>query len=169
LKLFLESHDWYAAWEAAWLRISLFHGMLALRKAIGQFKQQTRKLMCNAVKYLLLTLFMALKDPLKGKAEKFNRALTCVRYLVDFALLTQYKIHTYDTIKLLDTYLEGFHRHKDVFANFRTGKSVRAFAQSQAEIVKKRLKEDFQEVKQDGKLKIQASDLMQNWHNELKE
>src|SRR5690606_18830669 len=131
LKLFLESHGRYAAWEAAWLRIPPFHGMPAPRKAIGQFKQQTGKLMRNAVKYLLPTLFIALKDPAKGKVEEFNRALTCVRYLVDFTLLAQYKIHTHDTIKLLDTYLEGFHCHKDVFTNFRTGKSVRAFAQSQ--------------------------------------
>jgi hypothetical protein len=54
----------------------------------------------------------------------FTEALLCVKNLVYFHLMAQYRYHTEATIKSMDNYLEEFHRHKDVFCRFRASKTV---------------------------------------------
>ena len=132
LKLFLQHHDRYDAFEAAWLRIPLFQNIPALRKAIGKHKQMTGKLIRDAVKFLIPTLHIALRNPLKEKADLFLYTKTCVRYIVDFTLVTQFKFHTEYTIGLLRKYLTGFHEYKEVFAAFRTAATAKKAAKTEA-------------------------------------
>src|SRR5690606_22630926 len=83
----------------------------------------TSKLLHNVLKYLLPCLLIALEGlvntPEREQEQAFKECLTCVHYFVDFVLVCRYKLHTSTTIGYLDTYLEGFHRHKHVFSEFR--------------------------------------------------
>ncbi|KAF8425424.1 hypothetical protein BGX38DRAFT_1083788, partial [Terfezia claveryi] len=46
------------------------------------------------------------------------KAILCVRYLTDFILIAQYKVHTPGTIQSIRDYLEDFHKYKEVFLRF---------------------------------------------------
>ena len=54
----------------------------------------------------------------------FTQALTCVRSIDDFTLMSQYTSHTDNTIQYLEHYLKAFHDHKDVFTEYRRDKST---------------------------------------------
>ncbi|KAF8443557.1 hypothetical protein BDZ91DRAFT_635518, partial [Kalaharituber pfeilii] len=43
------------------------------------------------------------------------KAISCIRYLIDFILMAQYRSHTVSTIAYIEKYLQKFHEHKDVF------------------------------------------------------
>jgi len=70
-----------------------------------------------------------------GQEQDFRKAITCVRYLIDFALLSQYQNHTNSTIGYMEEYLQQFHKTKDVFLQYRVGKVAKA----KADIVSKEL------------------------------
>ncbi|KAF8433169.1 hypothetical protein BGX38DRAFT_1102108, partial [Terfezia claveryi] len=48
-----------------------------------------------------------------------RKAILCVRYLTDFILVAQYKVHTSGTIQSMRDCLEDFHKYKEVFLRFR--------------------------------------------------
>ena len=51
--------------------------------------------------------------------------------MIDFSLNAQYRSHTPETLEYMETYLQTFHRTKDIFLKFRTTKDIRAQAQRQ--------------------------------------
>jgi len=63
-----------------------------------------------------------------GQEQDFRKAITCMRYLTDFALLSRYQSHTDSTIGYMQEYLQQFHRTKDVFLRYRAGKVAKAKA-----------------------------------------
>jgi hypothetical protein len=75
--------------------------------------------------------------PTAGQEKEFKRAITCVRYLTDFALLSRYRSHTDSTIGYMRQYLQRFHASKDVFLRYRASKSAKA----RADVVSKELTE----------------------------
>jgi len=66
--------------------------------------------------------------PTGGQEQEFKKAITCVQYLTDFALLSQYRSHTDSTIRYMRQYLKQFHANKNMFIWYRAGKSARARA-----------------------------------------
>jgi len=56
----------------------------------------------------------------------FKHALGCVRALVDFSMMAQYRSQTSDTISYKEHYLDQFHRRKDNFLEFRVTKRTLA-------------------------------------------
>lgn len=140
---FLTHHGRLAEFEAAWIRIPPFQDMPAMKRAIGQNTQTTGKLLRKVVRCILPSLVIALKEPPLDKEEDFRRCLTCVRYLVDFVLVCQYKYHTESTIGLLDEYLAGFHKYKDVFSPFRNEESRKNAGQKKFNEVFLQLTVDF--------------------------
>jgi len=63
-----------------------------------------------------------------GQEQDFRKAITCARYLTDFALLSQYRSHTDSTIGYMEKYMQQFHKTKDVFLRYRAGKVAKAKA-----------------------------------------
>ncbi|KAF8427654.1 hypothetical protein BGX38DRAFT_1278673 [Terfezia claveryi] len=57
-----------------------------------------------------------------------HKAILCVRYITDFILIAQYKVHTPGTIQLMKDYLEDIHKYKELFLRFRASKSSKAAA-----------------------------------------
>ena len=54
------------------------------------------------------------------------KAILCVRYMTDFMLIAQYKIHTPGSIQSMIDYLEDFHKNKTVFLRFRATKAIKS-------------------------------------------
>ena len=63
---------------------------------------------------------------LKMDTKSFKHALDCVRALVHFNMMGQYRSHTPETIAYMEEYLDGFHRMKDIFLEVRVCKQTRA-------------------------------------------
>ena len=73
--------------------------------------------------------------PTGGQEQEFRKAITCLRYLTDFALLSRYRSHIDSTIGYIRQYLEHFNATKDIFLTYRAGKVAKA----KADIVSKEL------------------------------
>ncbi len=77
---------------------------------------------------VLCTLAIALRAPFTAQRLPFRNALTCVRSLIDFHLIAQYRSHTLETLNYMDQYLREFHESKQVFLEFRVYKATIAKA-----------------------------------------
>ena len=66
--------------------------------------------------------------PTTGQEQDFRKAITCVQYLTDLALLSRYRSHMDSTIGYMEEYLQQFHKTKDVFLRYRAGKVAKAKA-----------------------------------------
>jgi len=78
--------------------------------------------MRNLGRCILGFLAVALRQPGGAQVIPFKRALGCVRALVDFNMMAQYRSHTCDTIAYMEDYLDQFHKLKDIFLEFRVTK-----------------------------------------------
>jgi len=64
------------------------------------------------------SLAVALRQPGSAQLIPFKGALGCVRALVDFNMMAQYRSHTAETITYIEDYLDTFHKMKDIFLEF---------------------------------------------------
>jgi len=78
--------------------------------------------MRNLERRLLGLLAVGLRQPDSTQVPPFRRALTCVRSLVDFTMMAQYRSHTPETISYMEEYATQFHDTKDIFLEFRIAK-----------------------------------------------
>jgi len=69
---------------------------------------------------------VAVRQPQRSQVIPFKHALGCVRALIDFSIMAQYRSHTSDTIAYMEHYLDRFHRMKGIFLEFRVTKSTLA-------------------------------------------
>ena len=90
--------------------------------------------MRNFGKVILGTFTSALRrkngqpPPNANQLQEYNKAISCVRNLSDFYLMTKYSSHTDMTISYLQEYLRVFHETKDVFLHYRAGKKTKRLA-----------------------------------------
>jgi len=76
-------------------------------------------------------LASTLRNPDSSQYQDFKSALKCITALVDFTLIAQYRSHTSDTLSYMESYVQTFHRIKDIFLEFRTSKATRGQANCQ--------------------------------------
>lgn len=126
LEDFLKKCSRLKAFNHIWLTIPRYNEDSSPNKSIFELTQKTGKEMRNAIRNLLPVLAIALTSPVTAiqKAE-WEKIQLCTRYLVDFMLLCHYKVHTDETLSLMDHYLAEFHRLKDVFKPYRAGAAVK--------------------------------------------
>ena len=67
---------------------------------------------------------MALRQPHSMQVQPFRCALTCVRSLLDFTTMAQYRSHIPETISYREEYATQFHETKDIFLEFRISKQT---------------------------------------------
>jgi len=70
-------------------------------------------------------LASALRNLDSSQYHDFKSALKCVSPLVDFSLMAQYWSHSPDTLSYMKSYMQTFHRRKDILLKFRTSKATR--------------------------------------------
>jgi len=84
--------------------------------------------MKNLERCLLGVLAVALSRPNSTQVQPFRHALTCVRSLLDFPMMAQYRSHTSKTIDYMEEYLMRFHETKNIFLEFGVRKRTQAKA-----------------------------------------
>lgn len=124
---FLKSSHRLHAFNERWLMIPRYNDLTAPSKSHYQLTQRTGKEWRYGLRVLVPVLASALASPASTtEAELFAKVLQCTRYLVDFVLLCHYKVHTLESVNLLQHYLDRFHELKSVFNPWRAGAAVTA-------------------------------------------
>jgi len=93
-------------------------------------------------------LASALRSPDCSQYQDFKSALRCVGAPVDFTLMAQYRRNTPDTPSYMESYLQIFHRTKDIFLEFCTSKATCAQANRQDPELRELMAEHTKEVHQ---------------------
>jgi len=73
---------------------------------------------------MLGVLAVALYQPGGAQVIPSKGALECVRALVNFTMIAQYRSDMSDTIAYLEDYLGQFYKLKDIFLEFRVTKRI---------------------------------------------
>jgi len=123
---FLKKHGRLQAFDDSWKALPPYPGFFVPKKAYREVTQWQGKEMRNLGRCLLGVLAVALRQPDSTQVIPFKRALGCVRALVDFNMMAQYRSHTDETMAYMEDYLGRFHEMKDIFLEFRVSKSTRA-------------------------------------------
>jgi hypothetical protein len=123
---FLKKHGRLEAFDEVWKALPPYPGFLVPKKAYREVTQWQGKEMRNLGRCVLGVLAVALRQPGSAQLIPFKRALGCVRALVDFNMMAQYRSHTAETITYMEDYLDTFHKMKDIFLEFRVTKRIRA-------------------------------------------
>jgi len=123
---FLTKHGRLEAFDQVWKALPPYPGFLVPKKAYREITQWQGKEMRNLGRYVLGVLAVALLQPWSAQLIPFKRALGCVRALVDFNTMAQYRSHPAETITYMEAYLDIFHKMKDIFLEFHVTKRIRA-------------------------------------------
>jgi len=143
IKGFLEFHNRLPAFDNVWSSLPRYPGNYVPRKSCRLLSQVSGKEMRSILIVILGVFTAALRRkthtarPTASQEREFKRAITCVRYLTDFALLSQYWSQSYSTIGYMREYLQEFHRTKDVFLRHWATKATKG----RADVVSKELTE----------------------------
>jgi len=78
--------------------------------------------MRNLRRCLFGVLTVALRPVDSTQVQHFRRALTCVRRLIDFTIMAQYRSHTPVNISYMEEYATQLHKTKDMFLEFHISK-----------------------------------------------
>jgi Plavaka transposase len=128
LEEFLEENGRLKAFDDAWIKLSPYPGFTAPKKTYREVSQWQGKEMRNLGRILLGVVAVALKNPTSSQKDTFRRTTLCVRAIVDFHLMAQYRSHTSETLSFMEQYLMDFHKYKDVFLQYRSSKKSKEIA-----------------------------------------
>jgi len=67
---------------------------------------------------------VALCQPGSTQLIRFKHALECIRALVDFNKMGQYRSYTAETITYMEDYRDTLHKMKDIFLEFEVTKRI---------------------------------------------
>jgi len=110
------------AFHNVWKALPPYPGFLVRKKAYCEFKQWQGKETRNLARYIFQVLAVALHQHGGAQVIPFTRAVGCVRALVDFNIMAQYRSHTSDTMAYMEDYLDQFHKLKDIFLELHVTK-----------------------------------------------
>ena len=130
---FLKKHDRQDLFDEVWKSLPPYPGFFVPKKAYREVTQWQGKEMRNLGRCIVGVLASALRRPTPAQQGPFRNVIRCVRALVDFSLMAQYRSHTPETLGYMERYLEAFHHYKDVFQEFRGSKKTRGDADANDE------------------------------------
>ena len=110
---FLKKHARAQAFDDTWKALPPYPAFLVPKKAYRKVMQWQGKEMRNLGRCFLGVLTLALRQPNSTQVLPFKHALCCVRTLVDFNMMAQYRSHTPETLAYMEQYLNYFHNMKD--------------------------------------------------------
>jgi len=116
---FLQKQAPEEAFKDSWKALPPCPGFFVPKKTYREVKQWQRKEIRNLGRCLLGVLAVALRQPDCRQVQPFRRALTCVRSLLDFTMMAQYRSHTPETISYMEEYATQFHQTNDILLEFR--------------------------------------------------
>ena len=111
--------------DAAWKKVPVYGELSVYRdKTFLQMTQFQGKEMRSVGRYALALFAVALRNPASSEIKFFKEALDCMRALVYFVLMAQYKSHDEKTIGYMRGYLAIFYEKIGVFKEFRCTQAV---------------------------------------------
>jgi hypothetical protein len=119
---FLKEHKRMDRFDAIWMGVPAYPDFLKFNKTYAVVSQWTGKEMRALGRILLRVFSAALWGPTSSEKPKFTQAILCVKAMIHFDLMAQYRSHTDSTIQYMEEYLDEFHHHKDVFHQYRRAK-----------------------------------------------
>ncbi|KAL0630484.1 hypothetical protein Q9L58_010669, partial [Maublancomyces gigas] len=125
---FLGKYYCLEQFDVVWKSIPPYSGVTIPKIVYRAVSQWQGKEMRNLGRFLLGALMIALRKPSALEGWAFKHALTCVQALLDFHLMAQYQSHTAEILTYMESYLQSFHNHKDIFLEFRKSKKAKAKA-----------------------------------------
>ena len=125
---FLEHHNRMEAFNRLWSIMPPYPGFSPFRKPYTEVTQWQGKELKMLGRTLLPILGATLQSPTAEQRGHFKQAILCVKGLIFFHLMAKYHSHTDRTIAYMESYLEDFHRHKEIFARFRANKMTKKSA-----------------------------------------
>ena len=128
---FLKKDKRQQGFDKAWKEIPPWPGFSVPKKAYPEITQWQGKEMRNLGHCISAILASLLRNLDSSQYHDFKSALKCVSTLVHFSLMAQYRSHTTDTLSYIESYLQTFHRRKNIFLQFRTSKATRPQADRQ--------------------------------------
>jgi len=126
IQAFLKKHGRLQAFDDVWKALPPYPEFLVPKNAYREVAQWQGKEMRNLGRCILGVLAMALRQAQSSQVIPFKHALGCVRALVDFSMMAQYRSHRSDTIAYIEHYLNQFHRIKGIFLEFPVTKCTLA-------------------------------------------
>lgn len=144
LEMFLREIDRFRLFNLVWISIPAYNGTTAPSKSFYDISQLNGKELRQALRHLLPVIVIVLRKRSTKETEKFDKVISCVRYLVDFCLMTHYKSHTKETIDLMNHYLAKFHETKEVFLKYRASAKARRKAREGAKSIREKGEEERQ-------------------------
>ena len=133
---FLKKHARQPAFDDGWQALPPYPGFFVPKKAYKEVTQWQGQEMRNLGRCLLGVLGVALRQPDSTQVQPFRCALTCVRSLLDFTMVAQYRSHTPETISYMEKYATQFDETKDIFLEFGISKRT----QEKADVLRKELR-----------------------------
>jgi len=121
---FLKKHKRLDSFDKIWMLLPPYPGFSPPNKEYSRVSQWQGKEMRNLVKVLVPSLAAALRRPNNAERIPFVTALRCVRSIVDFTLMAQYRSHSDETLQYMSDFLDDFHKYKDIFLEFRKDKAT---------------------------------------------
>jgi len=122
IQVFLQKHRRLQAFDDVWKALPPYPGFLVPKNAYREVAQWQGKEMRNLGLCILGVLAVALRQPQSSQVIPFKHALRCVRALLNFSMMAQYRSHTSDTIAYMEHRLDQFHRMKGIFLEFQVTK-----------------------------------------------
>jgi len=122
IKAVLKKHRRLQAFDDVWKALLPYLAFLVPKKAYRDTTQWQGKEMRNLGRCTLRVLAVTLGQPGGAQVIPCKCALRCVRALVDFNMMAQYRSHTSHTIAYMEDYLDQFHKPQDIFLEFRVTK-----------------------------------------------
>ena len=142
---FVKKHDWQELFDDIWESLPQYPGFFLPKKSYREVTQWQGKEMRNLGCCILEVFASSLRRPMPAQQDPFRHAIQCVRALVDFSLMAQYRSHTEDTLEDMEQYLPDLHHHKEVFQEFRTSKNTRQEADANDEQLRLELERELTE------------------------
>src|SRR5205807_6194267 len=95
---FLKQHDHLDHFDSIWRSMPPYSGFALPQKAFREVSQWQGKEMWMFGRIIHPAMAIVLREPSPFQRGLFNRALECVRNLVDFHLMAQYRSHIAETL-----------------------------------------------------------------------
>jgi hypothetical protein len=130
IMLFFKQHKCLEGFNDIWLAVPSYPGLLKFNKTYGAVSQWTGNEMRALGRFLLPIFSATLLNPTTTEKHTFRKAITCVKAIIYFHLMAQYRSHTEATLKYMEDYLDDFHQNKDVFCQYRAGKVAKRTAEN---------------------------------------
>jgi len=107
-----------------------YPGFARLNTPYSQVTHWSGKEMKALMRVMFPVFAATLLNPSTCQRIPFTEAQLCVKNVVYFHIMAQYRYHTEATTEYMENYLLEFHCHKDVFSQFHARKSAKMVSES---------------------------------------